>query len=130
MVQEGDRVEAAAGFQHHDLPVGRIDEADAEPIGLGQPLRGGPPSVSTRTKSRSASNPNQTRLKQAPRDQRHGPAVVAADIARRVDPLEIGGAAVDLDVGETDRLVVDRPLAAACEIGVNSEPGGSQPSSV
>ena len=74
--------------------------------------RAGPPSVSTRTSSRSASNPNQTHLQQAPRHQRHRAAVVAADIARRVDPFEVSGASIDLYVRKADRLVVERTMAA------------------
>ena len=58
----------------------------------------GPPSVSIRIRSRSASNPNQTHWSRPLVDQRHRPAVVAADVSRRVDPLEVGGPAVDLDV--------------------------------
>ena len=31
------------GCTHDDLPLGRVDEADAEPVDLGQPLRGRAP---------------------------------------------------------------------------------------
>ena len=47
---------------------------------------------------------------QAPGNQRHGPALVAAGVAGSVDPLEVGRTAVDLDVREAERLVVDRPV--------------------
>ena len=53
------------------------------------------------------------RCEQPARHQCHGPAVVAADVARCVDPLEISGATVDLDPGKTDRLIVNETPASA-----------------
>ena len=52
------------GDSHHDLAVGRLDEADPQPVDLGQAVAGRPPSVSTRISSRSASKPNQTACEQ------------------------------------------------------------------
>ena len=58
-IEIGDRPRGG-GLDHQHLGLGGIDEADAEPVGLGESLRAGPPSVSTRISSRSASKPNQT----------------------------------------------------------------------
>src|SRR5262249_9283931 len=50
------------------------------------------------------------RLEQSLRNQRHRPTLIAADVASRVDPLEIRRGSIHLDVQETVRLIVDRPV--------------------
>ena len=96
----------------HDLALGGVDEADAQAIDIPQPFGGRAPLGVDPEEEPLGVEAEPDALEHALGDQRHGPPVVAAEVAGRVDPLEVGGPAVDLDVQEAGRLVVDRPVAA------------------
>jgi hypothetical protein len=98
------------GIPDDDLPVRRIDEADAQPPYVGQPLGSRSPLRIHADQELLSREAEPDRLEQPLRDQRHRPALVAADVARGVDPLEVGRVPVHLDVQEAVRLVVDRPV--------------------
>ena len=110
-------------LHHHDLTLGRIDEAHAQPIDVAKPVRGRSPLGIDPEQKPLGVKPEPEPLEQALGHQRHRSPLVATVVSCTVNPLEIGGPSVDFDIQEAGWLVVDRPVATGLRDRREEVPG-------